>query len=358
VSDKHLEFRSDTFTRPTPEMRKAMAEAEVGDDQYGEDPTVNRLEEVSAAAVGKAAAVYVASGMLGNLCGVLSQAQRGEEVILGDLAHIYQNEMGAFATLGGLHGKIVPNGEGMPSLAEIEAAIRPTAGPFPRTALLCLENSHNGCGGSVITAEQTRAAAELARRHGLRVHLDGARIFNAAVALGVDASELAGPVDTVQFCFSKGLAAPVGSILCGDAETIARARKVRKTLGGAMRQAGVIAAAALVAIETMRERLAEDHANARALAEGLAAIPGVRIDPKKIVTNIVQFEIDPAWLDAGAFQRSCAEWGLRISRYFGSSPKLRMVTHNDLTRADVDAALAIASKVLRDARKAAATPAD
>jgi threonine aldolase len=161
----------------------------------------------------------------------------------------------------------------------------------------------------------------------------------------------------VQFCFSKGLAAPVGSILCGDAETIARARKVRKTLGGAMRQAGVIAAAALVAIETMRDRLAEDHANARTLAEGLAAIPGVRIDPRKIVTNIVQFEIDPGWMDAGTFQRSCAEWGLRISRYFGSSPKLRMVTHNDLTRADVDAALAIVSKVLQSARKAAATPA-
>jgi len=352
-----LEFRSDTFTKPTPAMRKAMADAEVGDDQYGEDPTVNRLEERSAEAVGKAAAVYVPSGMMGNLCGVLSQAQRGEEVILGDLAHIYQNEMGAFATLGGLHGKIVPNVDGMPSLTDIEAAIRPPSGPFPRTALLCLENTHNGCGGSVITAEQTRAAADLAHRHGARVHLDGARIFNAAVALGVDPRELTAPVDTVQFCFSKGLAAPVGSILCGDAETVAKARRIRKTLGGAMRQAGVIAAAALVALETMRDRLAEDHANARALAEGLAAIPGVRIDPRKVVTNIVQLEIDPAWMDAGAFQRGCAERGLRISRYFGSSPKLRMVTHHDVTRADVDAALAIASGVLRSERAPVATPA-
>ena len=345
-----LEFRSDTFTKPTPAMRKAMATADVGDDQYGEDPTVDRLEERSAEIVGKDAAVYVASGMLGNLCGVLSQAQRGEEVILGDLAHIYQNEMGAFATLGSLHGRIVPNQGGMPALEDIEAAIRPTAGPFPRTALLCLENSHNNCGGSVLTPEETRAAADLAHARGVRVHLDGARIFNAAVALGVDARDLVRPVDTVQFCFSKGLAAPVGSILCGDAETIAKARKIRKLLGGAMRQAGVIAAAALVALETMRERLAEDHANARALAEGLAQVPGIRIDPRRVVTNIVSFELDPARMDAGVFQRSCAERGLRISRYLGNSPRLRMVTHNDVGRTDVDAALAVMSGVLSPAR--------
>ncbi|MBM4434393.1 MAG: aminotransferase class I/II-fold pyridoxal phosphate-dependent enzyme [Chloroflexi bacterium] len=350
-----LEFRSDTFTKPTPAMRRAMADAEVGDDQYGEDPTVDRLEERSAEVVGKAAAVYVASGMLGNLCGLLSQTQRGDEVILGDLAHIYQNEMGAFATLGSLHGRIVPNRDGMPALADIEAAIRPTSGPFPRTALLCLENSHNNCGGSVLTPEETRAACDLAHSRGVRVHLDGARIFNAAVALGVDARDLTAPVDTVQFCFSKGLSAPVGSILCGDAETIARARKVRKLLGGAMRQAGVIAAAALVALETMRERLAEDHANARALAEGLAHIPAVRIDPRRVVTNIVSFELDPARMDAGVFQRSCAERGLRISRYLGNSPRLRMVTHNDVTRAEVDAALAVMSAVLSPGR--VATPA-
>ncbi len=347
---KLLEFRSDTFTKPTPAMRKAMADAEVGDDQYGEDPTVNRLEERAADSVGKAAAVYVASGMLGNLCGVLSQAQRGDEVILGDLAHIYQNEMGAFATLGSVHGRIVPNRDGMPALEDIEAAIRPATGPFPRTALLCLENSHNNCGGSVITPEQTRAAADLAHSRGVRVHLDGARIFNASVALGVDARELAGPVDTVQFCFSKGLSAPVGSILCGDAETVAKARKIRKLLGGAMRQASVIAAAALVALETMRDRLVEDHANARALAEGLAAIPGIRIDPRRVVTNIVSFELDPARMDAGMFQRSCAERGLRISRYLGNSPRLRMVTHNDVSRADVEAALAVMSGVLGGAR--------
>jgi len=349
---KTLEFRSDTFTRPTSAMRKAMADAEVGDDQYGEDPTVNRLEERSADVVGKEAAVYVASGMLGNLCGVLSQAQRGDEVILGDLAHIYQNEMGAFTVLGGLHGRVVPNRDGLPSLADIESAIRPAAGAFPRSALLCLENSHNNCGGSVIGPEETRAAAELAHRFGLKVHLDGARIFNAAAALGVDASVLCAPVDTVQFCFSKGLSAPVGSILCGPADTIARARKVRKLLGGAMRQAGVIAAAALVSLETMRDRLDEDNRNARVLADGLADIRGVRIDAGRVVTNIVSFEIDPSAMAAGAFQSACAEHGLRISRYLGNSPRLRMVTHKDISTADVKAALAVMSAVLTGSRQA------
>ncbi|HEY8757372.1 MAG TPA: GntG family PLP-dependent aldolase [Candidatus Limnocylindria bacterium] len=348
---KTLEFRSDTFTLPTPAMRKAMAEAEVGDDQYGEDPTVNRLEERAAEIVGKEAGVYVGSGMLGNLCGVLSQAGRGDEVILGDLAHIYQNEMGAFTVLGGLHGRTVPNRDGMPSLEDIEAAIRPSVGAFPRSALLCLENSHNNCGGSVITAAQTQVAADLAHERGLKVHLDGARIFNAAAALGVDVKDLTAPVDTVQFCFSKGLSAPVGSILCGQRDTVARARKVRKLLGGAMRQAGVIAAAALVGLETMRERLVEDHVNARALADGLAAIRGIKIDAAKVVTNIVSFEVDRTAMDAGDFQKACAERGLRLSRYLGNSPRLRMVTHANVSRADVDQALAIMSAVLSGKRE-------
>ncbi len=346
---KILEFRSDTFTLPTPAMRKAMAEAEVGDDQYGEDPTVNRLEERAASIVGKEAGVYVASGMLGNLCGVLSQTNRGDEVILGDMAHIYQNEMGAFTVLGSIHGRTIPNRDGMPSLEDIEAAIRPVSPNMPRSALLCLENSHNNCGGAVITPAQTRAAAALAHERGMKVHLDGARIFNAAAALGIDPIELTGPVDTVQFCFSKGLSAPVGSILCGSKETVVRARKVRKLLGGAMRQAGVIAAAALVGLETMRERLVEDHVNARAIADGLAAIRGVKVDAAKVVTNIVSFEITA--MDAGEFQKACAERGLRISRYLGNSPRLRMVTHANVSRADVDAALAIMSGVLSGKRE-------
>src|SRR3989475_10830550 len=287
--------------------------------------------------------------MLGNLCGVLSQTERGDEVILGDLAHIYQNEMGASFVLGSLQPRLVPNRDGLPALEDIEAAIRPQ-GMFPRTSLVCLENSHNNCGGSVITAAQTREVAELAHRRGMRVHLDGARIFNAAAALGVDARELCAPADTVQFCFSKGLSAPVGSILCGPAETVAKARRVRKLLGGAMRQAGVIAAAALVALEEMRDRLVEDHRNAKALAEGLAGIDGGEIDPAKGLTNIVAFGIDAAWMETGAFQKACAERGLRFSRYLGNSPRLRAVTHNDVTAADIDAALEIARAVLSNTR--------
>jgi len=346
---KILEFRSDTFTKPTPAMRRAMAEAEVGDDQYGEDPTVNKLEKRAAETVGKEAGLYVASGMMGNLCGVLSQTQRGDEVILGDMAHIYQNEMDASFVLGGIVPRLVPNRDGLPSLDEIKTAVRPQ-GMHARTALICIENSHNNCGGTVITAAQTNAIGEFARERGLRVHLDGARIFNAAAALGVDAKTLTAGVDTVQFCFSKGLAAPVGSIICGDAETIAKARRVRKLLGGAMRQAGVIAAAALVALEEMRDRLVEDHRNAKALASGLAQIEGVRIDAAKVVTNIVSFEIDPKWMETGLFQKACADRGLRISRYLGNSPRLRAVTHNDVTAGDIDAALEIARAVLSKTR--------
>jgi threonine aldolase len=349
TAQKTIELRSDTFTVPTPAMRRAMAEAEVGDDQYGEDPTVNRLERRSAEIVGKEAAVYVASGMLGNLCGVLSQTERGDEVILGDLAHIYQNEMGAAFVLGSIQPRVIPNRTGLPALEDIEAAIRPV-GMYPRTSLVCLENTHNNCGGAVISAAETKAVADLAHRRGMRVHLDGARIFNAAVALGVDARELCAPVDTVQFCFSKGLAAPVGSILCGSAETVAKARRVRKLLGGAMRQAGVIAAAALVGLEEMRDRLVEDHRNAKAFATGLAEIDGIRIDADRVVTNIVSFEVDPSWMDAGVFAKTCAERGLRISRYLGNSPRLRAVTHNGVETEDIDAAIAVVAAVLSQVR--------
>lgn len=346
---KVIELRSDTFTKPTPAMRRAMADADVGDDQYGEDPTVNRLEKRAADVVGKEAGVYVPSGMMGNLCGVLSQTQRGDEVILGDLAHIVQNEMGACFVVGGIVPRLVPNREGLPSLEDLANAVRPQ-GMYPRTSLVCLENSHNNCGGAVLTVAQTKTVADFAHARGMRVHLDGARIFNAAAALGVDAKELVRDVDTVQFCFSKGLAAPVGSILCGDPETVARARRVRKMLGGAMRQAGVIAAAALVALDEMRDRLVEDHRNAKRLAEGLARIAGVRIDPARVVTNIVSFEVDPDVIDPGAFQRACAEKGLRISRYLGNSPRLRAVTHVDVSTADIDDALEIARGVLEGAR--------
>ena len=344
-----IELRSDTFTKPTPAMRKAMAEATVGDDQYGEDPTVNRLEKRASEIVGKEAGVYVPSGMMGNLCGVLAQTERGDEVILGDLAHIVQNEMGAAFVLGGVVPRLVPNRDGLPSLDDLATAVRPQ-GMYPRTSLVCLENSHNNCGGAVITAAQTKSVADFAHARGMRVHLDGARIFNAAAALGVDAKDLVRDVDTVQFCFSKGLAAPVGSILCGDGPTVVKARRVRKLLGGAMRQAGVIAAAALVGLEEMRDRLVEDHRNAKRFATGLAGLPGIRVDVAGVVTNIVSFEIDPALIEAGAFQKACAEKGLRISRYLGNSPRLRAVTHVDVTAADIDAGLEIARAVLTGGR--------
>jgi threonine aldolase len=343
---KRLDFRSDTVTLPTDEMRRAMAAAEVGDDQYGEDPTVNRLQELSADAVGKEAALFVASGMLGNLCGVLSQTERGDEVILGEISHIFQNEVAGYAVFGGVHPRTVRQTRPLPELADITAAIRPKGYQFPRSALLCLENTHNWLSGAVLTPEETKAAADLAHANGLRVHLDGARIFNAAVALGVDARELTTYVDTVQFCFSKGLAAPVGSIICGPRETIDRAKKVRKMLGGAMRQAGVIAAAAIVGLQTMRDRLVEDHVNARRLADGLAAIEGIAIDPGRVETNIVAFDL-AAGIPGTAVRDACVAEGLLFGAYGGNWQKLRMVTHFGLDAADVDAALEVLSRTVR-----------
>ncbi|TMD60310.1 MAG: aminotransferase class I/II-fold pyridoxal phosphate-dependent enzyme [Chloroflexi bacterium] len=354
---KILDFRSDTVTLPTDEMRRAMAAAEVGDDQYGEDPTVNRLQELSAEIVGKEAGLFVASGMMGNLCGVLSQTERGDEIILGELAHLFQNEVGGYAVFGAIHPRTIAQRRPCPELADIAAAIRPRAYNFPRTALLCLENTHNWLGGAVITPEETKAAADLAHTHGLKVHLDGARIFNSAVAQGVDARDLTRHVDTVQFCYSKGLAAPVGSIICGPRETIERARKIRKMLGGAMRQAGVIAAAAIVAIDTMRDRLVEDHVNARRLADGLAAIRGVSIYPTRVETNIVAFELDPS-VSGERFRDACAADGLRLSSYGGNWRRLRMVTHYGLEQRDVDSALEIMSRALANVRGPVETHAD
>jgi threonine aldolase len=340
-----LDFRSDTVTLPTDEMRRAMAAADVGDDQYGEDPTVNRLQELSAETVGKEAGLFVASGMMGNLCGVLSQTERGDEVILGELAHLFQNEMGGYAVFGGLHPHTVPQTRPCPELADIAGAIRPRAYNMPRTTLLCLENTHNWLGGAVMTPEETKAACDLAHSRGLKVHLDGARIFNSAVAQGVDAQELTRHVDTVQFCYSKGLAAPVGSILCGSRETIDHAKRVRKMLGGAMRQAGVIAAAAIVAMRTMRERLVEDHVNARRLADGLAELDGIVIDPAHVETNIVAFELAPG-VPGEAFRDACAAEGLRISSYGGNWRRLRMVTHYGLEQRDIDAALDVIRRAI------------
>jgi len=340
-----VDFRSDTVTRPTPEMRRAMAEAEVGDDVYRDDPTVIRLEELAAETLGKEAGMFVASGTMGNLVSVLAHAQRGDEVILGDRSHIFRNEAGGASALGGVSYHTVRNNErGMLDPGEVEAAIRdPNNYHHPRTALIALENTHNICGGNALTPEDTHAIADVARRHELPLHIDGARIFNASVYLETPALELVKEADSVSFCLSKGLGAPMGSVVCGGNEFIDQTRRLRKMLGGAMRQVGIVAAAGIVAMETMVERLAEDHTNARKLALGLSQVPGISIDPDSLPTNIVFFEIAdgaPAEL-----ARTLSDRGVK-----GGSPRRqwRFVTHADIDSDDIDHALDVIETTFRE----------
>ncbi len=334
---RYIDLRSDTVTHPTPAMREAMYRAEVGDDVFGEDPTVRRLEEMAAERMGKEAALFVASGTMGNLVALLTHCGRGDEVILGDRSHTFFYEQGGMAALGGITPRPIPNQpDGTLRLEDIRAAIRSENVHYPRTRLVCLENTHNLCDGAPLTAEYTAAVAALARQYGLRVHLDGARIFNAAAALGCDVRDLVREVDSVMFCLSKGLCAPVGSVLCGSADFIYEARRARKVVGGGMRQAGILAAAGIVALEQMTGRLWEDHARARRLAEGLAEIPGVRVGP--VYTNIFYF-----WLDDGVslapqeFLRRLREQGvLVLGREDG---RFRAVTHYWITDDDIEATL-------------------
>ena len=327
-----IDLRSDTVTQPTAEMRRAMFEAAVGDDVFGDDPTVNALERRAAELMGKEAALLVASGTMGNITAILTHTGRGDEVVVGDQAHILQSEVGGAGALAGAVLRPVRNDtRGRIDPREVEALIRSENVHHPHTALVCLENTQNRCGGAALPAAHVAEVAEVAHRHGVAVHLDGARIFNAAVALGVPAAELAAPVDTITFCLSKGLAAPVGSLLCGSAELVARARRNRKMLGGGMRQAGILAAAGLVALETMVDRLAEDHANARLLAEGLARIPGIEIDPATVETNLVFFRV--AANAYPRFTRALDEAGVLA----GASPdRVRMVTHHGIERHHIE----------------------
>ena len=289
-----IDLRSDTVTQPTPAMRQAMAEAPVGDDVYGEDPTVNRLQDMAAERMGKEAGLFVASGTMGNLAGILSHCQRGDEAIVGNKAHTFLFEAGGISVLGGVHSCQLPNQpDGSLRLEDIEAAIRPDDPHDPITRLICLENTHNRCGGTYQTPQYTEQVAKFAHQRGLFVHLDGARIFNAAAAQGLEAKTLAAPVDSVTFCLSKGLCAPVGSLLCGSKEFIHKARRLRKMLGGGMRQAGILAAAGIVALETMTTRLVEDHARAKKLAAGLKQIPGLRLNPAIPATNMVFLGLTP-----------------------------------------------------------------
>jgi len=289
-----VDLRSDTVTKPTPAMREVMANAEVGDDVYGEDPTVNRLQEMGAEMMGKESGLFVASGTMGNLAGVLAHCQRGDEVIVGNKAHTFLFEAGGISALGGVHSCQLPNQpDGSLALDDIEAAIRPDDPHDPITRLICLENTHNRCGGTFQTPEYVKQVSELAHGRGLFIHLDGARIFNAAAVQRIKAKELAGPVDSVTFCLSKGLCAPVGSVLCGSKEFIRKAHRLRKMLGGGMRQAGILAAAGIVALETMTERLSEDHARARNLAQGLKQVPGLILDQEVPATNMVFLSLSP-----------------------------------------------------------------
>ena len=335
---KRIDLRSDTVTLPTPQMRAAMANAELGDDVYGEDPTVNRLEELAAEKTGKEAALFVASGTMGNLVSLLTHCARGDEVIVGERAHLFINEVAGMAALGGIQPRTLPNQpDGTLALDAIEHAIRGVNDHYPPTRLIALENTHNSCGGAPLSVEYHRAVFDLARRHNLKIHIDGARIFNAAVALGVEARAFAQSADSISFCLSKGLSAPVGSLLCGTREFIARARRNRKMVGGGMRQAGVIAAAGIVALDTMIERLAEDHANAQYLAEQLADIPGIELEQARVKTNLVFFELTNA-ISARELETRLARENVLVGAV--SQQRVRAVTHYGIARADIDAALA------------------
>lgn len=288
-----IDLRSDTVTLPSPAMREAMYRAEVGDDVYKEDPTINRLQELAAQMTGKEAALFVPSGTMGNAISILAQAGRAEAVIVGNQSHIYRYEVGGPSTLGGSPMYVVPTEpNGLLDLYQVEVGISDGSDEHSApTALLCIENTHNRCGGAVLNIEQLESLTNLAHTHNVKVHMDGARIFNAATALGVPASTLASKVDSMMFCLSKGLSAPVGSMVVGSREFIWKAHRMRKLLGGGMRQAGILAAAGIVALEQMVERLAEDHENSKKLAYGLADFPQIEIDVDRVVTNIVNFAV-------------------------------------------------------------------
>jgi len=343
-----IDLRSDTVTRPTPGMRRAMAEARVGDDVFGEDPTVRELEERMADRLGKEAALFVASGTMGNLIAILTHAGRGDEMIVGELAHTFIYEGGGSAALGSVHPHPLPNlSDGTIDIDLVRRAIRNPADLHqPMTRLISLENTHNRCGGVVLTPEYTDAVARIAHSEGIHVHLDGARLFSASVASGIPPAELARGADSVMVCLSKGLGCPIGSVLCGDRAFIERARRARKLVGGGMRQAGIIAAAGIYALDNNIERLAEDHKNALRLARGIAEIPGLSSSqaapPPTAWTNLVYFEIDPdvasdRLLTAEILVERLKERGVLALPLGGE--QIRMVTHLDVSGSDIEAAL-------------------
>lgn len=345
----YIDLRSDTVSWPTPEMREAMAAAPVGDDVYGEDPTVNQLQQDAAAMLGKEAGLFVTSGTQGNIIAALTHCGRGDEMILGREAHMFRYEQGASAALGGIHPNILDvQPDGTLKLDAIQQAIRGDDQHFPRTRLICLENTQGTIGGIPVSAAYTSAVGEIARAHHLKLHIDGARIFNAAAALQTPVHELAAAADSVSFCLSKGLCAPVGSVLVGSKEFIREAHRTRKVLGGGMRQAGILAAAGLIALHKMSQRLHEDHANACRLAEGIATIPYLQVDLNRVQTNMFYFDVaDDAPLSADTLRaRLKDEYRVLIGGFYGMPNRVRLVTHYWITPEKVDAALEALRRVI------------
>jgi threonine aldolase len=347
-----IDLRSDTVTQPTPAMREAMSRAEVGDDVYGEDPTINRLEALAAEMVGKEAALFVPTGTMGNAIALITHCRRGDEIIMGDRSHTYLYEVGGSARLNGSPVRVVPNlPDGTLDPARLASAFLGDDVHEARTGLLCVENTHNMCGGRLLSPATLRTLTEPARRRGIPTHMDGARLFNAAVGLGVPVSAIVTEVDSVMFCLSKGLSAPVGSMLAGSRDFIAEARRARKLLGGGMRQAGILAAAGIVALTEMVDRLAEDHANAKRLASGLAEIPGVRVAPETVESNILFFDVvgDDGQAQNVEFTRAAASAGVLFSS--GDTGSIRAVTHYGISAEDVDQTLRISRDVLAERSK-------
>lgn len=342
-----IDLRSDTVTQPTPAMRRAMASAEVGDDVYGEDPTVNRLESLAAERMGKEAALFVPSGTMGNLTSVLTHVRRGQEIILGDQSHIFIHEAGGASVLGGaVYHPVATQDDGTLALEDLAQAIRGADIHYAPPGLVCLENTHNRRGGAVLTADYVARVARFAEEHHLPLHLDGARIFNAGVATNRPVTDWTRHATSVQFCLSKGLAAPAGSIIAADRPFIDRARRQRKMLGGGMRQVGILAAAGIVALTEMVDRLAEDHANAAQLAADLASIDGVALDPPRVQTNIVIFTIARG-VSVEAFVADAKEQGVLVSGVGGQ--RIRAVTHYGITEQDCTRAASVIASVLSHA---------
>lgn len=352
-----IDLRSDTVTVPTSAMREAMANAPVGDDVYGEDPTVNALQDEVAALFGKEAGLFVASGTMGNLVSVMTHCGRGDEMILGKESHIFRYEAGSAAAYGGIQpNTLTVQPDGTLPLDGIRAAIRPDNPHMPVTRLICLENTHGGACGAPVPRSYIDAVAEIARANNLRLHIDGARIFNAAAALDTTVADLCAPADSVSVCLSKGLCAPVGSVIVGSRAFIDQAIRIRKSVGGGMRQAGILAAAGLIAVREMSTRLAEDHAHARALAEGLARIPGVAIDLAQVRTNMLYFRLtDDAGLDAETLaNRLQTEYGIVIRPYSSAERNFRLVTHYWIRRDHITQVVDAVRAVLAGAQRAAA----